>query len=69
MASVASQIVARDFSLATRRALQKRGVSILGPVLIPDANGSYLNPERAWSLDDNGTYRVVGHLALLKMAA
>lgn len=62
-------IVARSFSRKTLAALAARNVRVLAPVLIPDAAGSYLNPDQAWSIDHAGTGRIVRLAEVLELAS
>jgi hypothetical protein len=49
-----------DFSAKTIKALSRKGVSILGPVAIPDMSSAmpWANASRGWSVNDNGCGRV-----------
>ena len=62
------QIVNRAFSHKTRRALAARGVTVLSSVLVPDESGTWFNPLQCWSVDDNGTGRVLTLSAVLALA-
>lgn len=51
---------AADFSLNTRRALARKGITIIGLTVIPNpaSDMPFANGERGYCLDDNGTHRV-----------
>lgn len=50
----------RDFSAATRRALARKGITILRPVALPDMSSDmpYANANRGYAVDDNGCGRI-----------
>lgn len=48
----------RDFSLKTRNALARKGITILSATFIPGVDGSFANGERAYNISDNGCGRV-----------
>jgi hypothetical protein len=57
--TVVSQIVSRDFSKSTLRALAKKGVEIIDVTVIPgEGSMPYANGSRGYSVNDNGTGRV-----------
>ena len=59
--SVGKEIAQRDFSAKTIRALRKLGVELIGVQLLP-VDGSYMNPDRGYVVNDNGTCRVLRFL-------
>lgn len=63
-------LAAQDFSKATRSALSKRGMTVVGIQMIPDNSHPmpWTNAERAYLIDDNGTGRVVSFGEVLKLA-
>lgn len=63
-----NQIIARQFSLATRRALAARGVTILAALAVPDASGRCGDVDTAYGVDDNGTYRVLSFRSVRNLA-
>lgn len=60
---------ARDFSAATRRALLKKGIAVIGICAIPDMSHPmpYANASRGYQLDDNGTFKVRSHAEVIAM--
>lgn len=68
MASLASRIASKDFSRQTIAALKANGVMIQRATFVPGPNGSYLNGERAYVIDDNGCGRVLLYLEVLDMS-
>ena len=69
MNTVGYEIAARDFSRATLRKLAKTGVTLLGPVAVPGVGAMpWANAERAYSVNDNGTGRILSHAQVLKAA-
>lgn len=63
------QILRRDFSAATLRALSNRGVQVLGVTLIPGAGDMpYANGERGYTVSDNGTGRVLTFRQVTELA-
>ena len=49
---------AKDFSRSIVRTLAKSGITIIGATTVLGKSGTYLDGERAYQLDDNGTHRV-----------
>ena len=47
----------KDFSATIRKMLSKNGIAVVGIQMIPSDQG-WINPERAYILDDNGTAKV-----------
>ena len=58
-----------DFSKKTLRALASKGITLIGLHAIPDENGSFLNSQRNYILNDNGTQRVMLFMQVLALAA
>jgi len=50
----------KDFSKETRKMLRRNGISVIGIQMIPSDQG-WINPEKAYVLDDNGTAKVSSH--------
>ena len=70
MLTATNQILRRDFSAATLRALSKRGVQILGVTLLPGAGDMpYANGERGYTVNDNGCGRVLTFRQVTERAA
>lgn len=66
--SLAAQIAQKDFSRKTLAGLGEKGISVIGATFVPGPSGSYLDGERAYSLDDNGTHRLRAFLEVLTLA-
>lgn len=66
---VAAQIARRDFSAASLRALESVGVSLIGTQSLPAADGSWMNPQRAYVVDHRGTSKVWTHQTVLAVIA
>lgn len=49
---------AKDFPRSLVAALNARGIYFHGTTYVPSADGSYLDGERTYQLNDNGTHRV-----------
>ena len=62
--TVAAQIALRDFGRKTIAALTAKGIRVINVTALPDAKGSFLNSERGYVVDDNGTGRVFTYLEL-----
>lgn len=62
-------IPANHFSKKTLRALNKKGMFIIGMTAIPDSTGSFLNSSTGYEINDNGTSRIRSFLDVLKLAA
>jgi len=60
-----------DFSSKTRKALARKGITILGPVALPDMSSAmpWANAERGWSVNDNGCGRIWTLAQVLAAAA
>lgn len=56
------------FNKTTIKALAKKGIKIIGLQAIPDSNGSFLNSQTGYVLDNNGTCQVRLYLEVLEMA-
>ena len=62
-------ILTRDFSTKTIRALAKNGITIIGKTYLPgDGDLPYANGETGYQLNDNGTGRVRTHAQVMGMA-
>ncbi len=57
MANLTHSTFAADFSAKVRRSLLKSGIRIVGITALP-IDGSFLNSQRGYQLDDNGTSRI-----------
>ena len=69
MASIGTQVAARDFSKRTLRALAAQGVELQGVTALPDEHGSYANSVRGYHVADNGMGRILLHGEVLARAA
>jgi len=49
----------RDFSRAVISALRKQGKKIYATTWLPGKDGSYINGETGYKVDDNGTSRIL----------
>ena len=60
----------RDFSSATRRALARKGISILRPVALPNMASAmpFANADRGYAVNDNGCGRVWTFAQVLEAA-
>lgn len=56
----------KDFTQQTRRALNAKGISIIGMQSMPDANGSFANSQRAYKVNDNGMGRIWTHTQVME---
>lgn len=61
---------ARDFTAATVKALARKGVTLLSPVALPDMSSAmpYANASRGYSVNDNGTGRILSFADVLNLA-
>lgn len=66
--NVALEIATRDFGRKTIAALARKGIRVINVTSLPDAKGSFLNSERGYVVDDNGTGRVFTYLELARNA-
>ena len=62
--------VTRDFAASTRRALARKGITILAPVALPDMTSPmpYANATRGYSVNDNGCGRIWTHREVMEAA-
>lgn len=62
---------AKDFSKAQRTALTRKGIAIIGAMVIPAATGElrFSNGERGYQLNDNGTHRVRSYAEVVALAS
>ena len=67
MANLTHSTFAADFSAKIRRSLLKQGVRIVGITALP-VDGSYLNSQRGYNLDDNGTGRILTYFQVEALA-
>lgn len=67
---IAHSVFARDFSPATRRALIKKGIAVIGTCAIPDMSHPmpYANASRGYQLSDNGTFKIRTHAEVRAIA-
>jgi Ser-tRNA(Ala) deacylase AlaX len=56
--NVPAQIARRDFAASTLRALSKKGITLIGTQLLPHPVTGWINADRGYVVDDNGTGRV-----------
>ncbi len=68
MPSIREQIIKNHFSTTTLRNLKKKGIVVMSTTSLPDANGSFLNSQTGYNVDDNGTGRVWTLLEVLEKA-
>lgn len=59
---------AKDFSTTARRALARKGISIVDSTWLTGPDGSYANGERGYGLDDNGTHRLCSYAQVAELA-
>jgi hypothetical protein len=62
------QFVKRHFGLKTLNSLSRKGIRIIGMQALPDADGSFLNSETGYTVDDNGTGKVLKFREVLEAA-
>ena len=69
--SAASQIAVRHFGHKAVATLAKRGVRIVGLTVIPDMTKPlpFASGETGYSIDDNGTGRIVNYFEVRRLAA
>ena len=69
--SAIAQIAVRHFGKAVVRTLDKRGVRIIGITASPDMRSAmpYANAETGYTVDDNGTGRVLTHAEVRGLAS
>lgn len=59
----------RDFSVAVRNSLTRKGIAIIGLQAIPGhGDMPWANSERGYCLDDNGTHRIRTRTEVISMA-
>lgn len=58
---------AKDFSRTVRNTLARQGISIIGSTWLPGSDGSYVNGERGYELNDNGTHRIRTYMDVRKL--
>lgn len=56
------------FNKQTIKALGAKGIKIIGITSIPDENGSFLNSQTGYQLDDNGTHKIRLYMEVLEIA-
>ncbi len=67
MVNLTHSTFAADFSAKVRRSLLKAGIRIIGITALP-VDGSFLNSQRGYQLDDNGTMRIRTYFQVEAMA-
>jgi hypothetical protein len=69
--SVAAQIAARHFGRKAVATLAKRGVRIIGLCVIPDMTKPlpFASGETGYSVDDNGTGRILSYFDVRRLTA
>ena len=60
--------ISKDFSKKIVKALNKKGIFIVGSTFVPGSDGSFANGERAYMLNDNGTGMTRLYLEVERMA-
>lgn len=63
-----SLLASKDFSRATVRSLSKKGVTIVGATMLPDANGGFANGEVGYALLIDRTHCVRTFREVLALA-
>lgn len=60
-----------DFSKKTIKALANKGITLIGPTVIPDNTSAmpYANGERGYCLNDNGCHRIRSFREVLELGA
>lgn len=66
--TVANQIAIRDFGHKAISTLARKGIRVIDVTALPDATGSFLNSDRGYVVDDNGTGRVLTYCELGRLA-
>lgn len=61
------EIPASHFNNKTLKTLTKKGIAIVGMTALP-VNGSYLNTQTGYELNNNGTGQIKNYLQVLEMA-
>jgi Ser-tRNA(Ala) deacylase AlaX len=56
--NVPAQIARRDFAASTICSLSKKGITLIGTQLLPHPVTGWINADRGYLVDDNGTGRV-----------
>ena len=64
----AAQMACKDFSRSTIKSLAKKGVSLIGIQMVPSPKLGWLDAEKCYTVDDNGTGRVWSFLETLALA-
>lgn len=58
-----------DFSSATKRALARKGIRVIGLTVIPGAGDvPFATGERGYRLDDNGCHRIFSFTQVMEAA-
>lgn len=55
----------RDFSAKTRKALARKGITIVRAYFVPDENGTFVNGSRHYVVNDNGCQRIMSFFDVL----
>lgn len=58
----------KDFNKSTITALRKKNIKVIGSTWLPDENGCFLNGERGYKIDDNGTGKIWRFLEVLNIS-
>jgi hypothetical protein len=64
----AQQYAERDFTKAEIKALARKGMTLVDIQMLPDSDGTYFNPVRAYLVDDRGTGRVCRYMEVRALA-
>lgn len=64
--SVAAQIAVRHFGRKGVKALERKGITLIGLQSLPDAKGSFLNSETGYCINHNGCGRVLSYNEMRK---
>jgi hypothetical protein len=68
MQSFATQLFIGYFGKKVVNALAKKGITPIRSVALPDANGSYLNSDVGYCINDNGTHRIKLYSEIVALA-
>lgn len=58
----------KDFNKQIVSSLQTKGIKIVGASMLPDSNGSFLNSELGYQLNDNGCSKIRTYLQVKQLA-
>ena len=64
--NISAVMATRDFPASTIRKLAAKGVTLLSPCLIPHPKTGFINPDRGYNVDDNGTGKTWSYAQVLR---